>query len=237
MYVLTRPGGVSADEWAETLRTDASTALAQAGALGVVVNVADSDVEPAAAHRIVARDSPIDAVVQVWVHTANDPERAPVDAVLAEVSASADVRLVTESRALADTRGTAVGDRTPGFSQMAFVTRRPEMDIEAFRKIWLCDHTRVAIDAQETHLYLQNAVARTVGEPGPAWDAIVEEAFTAEAMTDPHAFFDSGGDDEVLAANQQAIFSSVERFIDLSVIEVVPTSRYVTVNRLAAGAL
>ena len=50
---------------------------------------------------------------------------------------------------------------------------------------------------------------------------------SAAAMTDPNVFFDAVGDDELLARRQQEMFESVQRFIDMETIEVIPTSRYV----------
>lgn len=48
----------------------------------------------------------------------------------------------------------------------------------------------------------------------------------AEATTDPIVFFDAVDDDDRLARHQQQMFESVQRFIDLSALDVIPTSRY-----------
>jgi hypothetical protein len=70
-------------------------------------------------------------------------------------------------------------------------------------------------------------IVRTLIPGTTTWHAIVEECFPAAAMSDPHVFFDAVGDDEKLTRHQVAMFESVQRFIDLSIIDVVPTSRYV----------
>jgi hypothetical protein len=94
--------------------------------------------------------------------------------------------------------------------------------------IWLNSHTQIAIDTQDTFLYVQNVVTRVLTDGATPWDAIVEEGFPAAAMTDPQVFFDAVGDDERLAKHQQEMLESVQRFLDLAAIEVIPTSRYVT---------
>ena len=95
----------------------------------------------------------------------------------------------------------------------------------AASRLAVIDKGHVALDLQDTFSYVQNVVTRRLTDGAEPWDAIVEECFPPEAMTDPHAFFDTA-DDELLARRQQDMFASVERFIDLGKIDVVPTSRY-----------
>ena len=45
-------------------------------------------------------------------------------------------------------------------------------------------------------------------------------------LTRAAAFYDAVGDPERQAANARTMFESVQRFIDLSAIDVIPTSRY-----------
>ncbi|MEZ5139154.1 MAG: EthD domain-containing protein [Acidimicrobiales bacterium] len=82
------------------------------------------------------------------------------------------------------------------------------------------------MDTQDTASYVQNVVARALTPGAEPWDAIVEECFPDAAMTDPAAFYDAVGDPERQAANARTMFESVQRFIDLSAIDVIPTSRY-----------
>ncbi|WP_426574877.1 EthD domain-containing protein [Aquihabitans sp. McL0605] len=201
-------------------------ALWGAGAHRVTVNVADADVEPAAALRMPGPESPV-ALVSVWVDSATDHLRAPVDAVIAAVGLPWSAYLVTESIPMVNTRfPAAVGERVHGLAQVAFLQRPQGQSVEEWLDIWLNSHTFVAVDLQDTFSYVQNVVARVLTPGAEPWHAIVEECFPAAAMTDPHVFFDAVGDDERLARHQTEMFESVQRFIDLAKIAVLPTSRY-----------
>lgn len=227
IYSLTSPAGVSSSDFRVTLLGQVSEDLTARGAHAVQVNVADDDVARADGLRIATSAHPADAVVSVWLDSAVDRFRSGVDRVLDAASATLAAYLVTESVPLDDTRRLAdPGGRVDGWSQMAFIRRPNDQDVDAWFDIWLDSHTQIALDTQDTFLYVQNAVVRVLTDGAPPWDAIVEEGFPAAAMDDPHAFFDTG-DDEVLAERQQNMFESVRRFIDLSTIEVIPTSRYV----------
>jgi len=74
---------------------------------------------------------------------------------------------------------------------------------------------------------VQNVIVRPLSYGAPIYDAVVEECFPAEAMTDPQAFFDGVGNPEKFQRNLQGMIESVQRFIDLDKIDVVPTSQYV----------
>jgi hypothetical protein len=229
VYCLTSTGREAPEPGlGERLRTEVTDALLGAGAHGVQVNVVDAAVEAAEPLRILTSASPADALVSVWVDSANDRLRRPFDDAVADGPWSSAAYLVTESAPLADrSTDAAAGGRTPGFAQIAFFRRPENLPRHEWLTRWLDDHTRVAIDTQSTFVYVQNVVARVLTPGATAWDAIVEECFPAAAMTDPNVFFDAEGDDERLAAHQTAMFDSVQRFIDLSSIEVIATSRYV----------
>jgi hypothetical protein len=113
---------------------------------------------------------------------------------------------------------------------MALLRRAAGRSDDDFLAAWLDDHTRVAIDTQSTFVYVQNLVVRTLvagsGASGEPIDAIVEECFPAEAMTDIGVFFDAVGDDDRLADHTGRMMASTSRFLDLARIDVIPTSRY-----------
>lgn len=222
--------GLDGDALGGRLRGEVAARLLDLGAHGIQVNVADAAVAPAAAARISGSGRPPEAVVGVWVDSATDHLRAPFDGAFATLPPSTELAayLVTESVPLRNERfPAAAGERTSGMAQLAFIQRLPGQSGEEFLAIWKGSHTEVALELQDTFAYVQQAVVRVLTPGAPPWDAIVEECFPAEAMVDPHAFFDAVGDDERLARHQALMFESVQRFIDLSKIEVVPTSRYV----------
>ncbi len=227
VYSLTAEPGAGAAELAERLRGRTVDRLADLGARGIQLNVVDEAAAPADGLRIVTSPAPADALVSVWVDSANDRFRAPVDRALAEEAATLAAYLVTESVPLVPDPPAVPGERTHGFSQVAFLRRPEDLAVDAWLDIWLNSHTQIAIDTQDTFLYVQNVVTRVLTPGATPWDAIVEEGFPADAMTDSHAFFDARGDDERLAEHQRVMFESVQRFVDLARIEVIPTSRYV----------
>ncbi len=59
---------------------------------------------------------------------------------------------------------------------------------------WHIDHTPVAIATQATFGYTQNTVVRAFTPDAPPIDAIVEELFPIEAVSDLHAFFGAADD-------------------------------------------
>jgi hypothetical protein len=230
LYVIAHPvGGVPAD-LTRRLVESLGDELLERGARNVQVNVADHDVSAAGGLRMAMSPAPANAVVSVWVDSATDHLRAPFDKAVNDAAEGAEVSayLVTESVPLANTTYPAApGARTPGMAQLAFIRRPEGMAVEEWLDVWLGSHTHVALDLQDTFAYVQNAVVRTLIPGATEWHAIVEECFPAAAMSDPHVFFDAVGDDEKLARHQREMFESVQRFIDLSIIDVVPTSRYV----------
>lgn len=235
MYCLTSTDPADPDRagLAGRLRHGVTEAVLGAGAHGVQLNVADAAAEPAAPLRIITSPSPADAVLSVWVDSANDPLRRRMDEAVASGPWSCAAYLVTESAPLPDGPDVPAepsGEgwrRTAGFAQLAFLQRPDGLGHQEWLSRWLGDHTQVAIDTQSTFVYVQNVVTRVLTPGATPWDAIVEECFPAAAMTDPQVFFDAGGDDERLAANQSRMFDSVQRFVDLETIEVIATSRFV----------
>lgn len=228
LYCVTSKPGVGPSALGDLLRDAVAERLTALGAHGVQVNVADDAVAPADGLRIISSPTPAEAMVSIWIDSAVDEFRLPFDQAIAEGAATWAAYLVTESVPVANTaHPTESGGRVDGFAQLAFLTRPAGLPVDEWLDIWLNSHTRIAIDTQDTFLYVQNVVTRVLTDGATPWDAIVEEAFPAAAMTDPHAFFDAVGDDERLAKHQQEMLDSVQRFVDLATIEVIPTSRYV----------
>jgi len=83
-----------------------------------------------------------------------------------------------------------------------------------------------ANETQATFGYLQNRVLRPVHGTEQV-DALVEELFPMEAMTDVHAFYGSGGDDAELQRRLTLMIESVTRFGAHENLDILPTSRYV----------
>ena len=85
----------------------------------------------------------------------------------------------------------------------------------------------MAIDTQSTFGYKQNVIVRPLTYAAPPYDAIVEENFPAEAMTNPQAFYDAAGDEEKHQKHEQAMIESCMRFIDFDKLDRILMSEYV----------
>lgn len=224
MYLVNAGEGASGDRLREQLVDDVAPRLLATGAHQVQVNVMDSGVEAAAGSRLSSGTGPCpDAMVALWIDSANAPLRAAYDEVLREVDADLMAYLVTESAPLP---GESVEGRRPGYTQVSFLQRPERIDEQAWTDHWHGHHTQVAMDTQATSRYLQNLVVRPLTPGAPPCTAVVEESFPEDAMTDQAVFFDADGDDARRKANADALMTSVMAFLDFDLIDVVPTSEY-----------
>ncbi len=226
IYALWRPAAIDSETWSADLRGPVAQQLTAAGAYGVQVNVADQAVATAMV-RMSTFDRPIEATLSIWVDTAADLPRAPVDAIVAANSERSAGYLVTESMPMRSPE-TDPGSRTPGFANLAFLRQPAHLDRAEWLERWQGRHTKIAVTTQSTFGYVQNVVVRPVTADAPSIDAIVEELFPAEAMTDFHVFFATGGSNDELSRRMTAMTTSVANFSgEDAPLDVVPTSRYV----------
>lgn len=234
IYALWAPASTDEDVFASHLLAEVAPALAEAGAHGVQLNVIDAHVAAGSGLapkglRRTTMQPPISAVASVWVDSAVRHLRAPIDAVFTERGLSAAGYLVVESEPLPSTkRATGPTERTVGFTQVAFLRRPARLTRVAWLERWHDHHTDVAINTQSTFAYRQNLVVDALHDDAPAVDAIVEESFPLEALTDWYAFYDAVGDDACFSANVDAMIASTATFIDHETdLDVLATSQYV----------
>jgi hypothetical protein len=225
IYPVWRPAGLEDERFSSVLRGEMSEQLLETGVLGLRVGVPDEAVAPAAGLRQTSLRPGLDAIVSLWVDSAND--RARQEEVMARHVGHLHGYLVTESAPIVDQNPLVPGERRIGMSQVVFFRKPPRLDYEHWLEVWLGSHTQVAIETQSTFGYRQNVVTRRLTYGAPEIDAIVEENFPDEAMTSQHAFYDAVGDDDKLDRNRRAMVESCVRFIDFDKIDVQPTSEYV----------
>jgi hypothetical protein len=196
------------------------TALGAVGATAVQVNVDDADVVPALRF---GPGKPVTALVSVWT----DGEPASAIAAVAEAASEPvpHAYRVTE-RARLDPAPVPDGDRSDVFAQVALLRRPASMSQEEYLEYWMVHHTPIAIRTQGTVCYIQNIVEEALTPPSSPLAAIVEEHFPMAALTDPHAFFGSRGDEAELRRRQAELMASVARFGADQGLDLVPTSRY-----------
>jgi hypothetical protein len=226
LYVVWKNEADSDEGFRQRLVEELSPQLVALGARRLRIGVVDEDVIPAAPLRTETTRPPISGLVSIWVDTS--VRRRPMeDAIQASVSRLAGY-LVTESEPIVNTKHVvAEGGRTPGMYQVVLLRRPPRLSHEQWLDIWLGSHTQVAIDTQSTFGYRQNVIVRPLTYAAPAYDAIIEELFPAEAMADPMVFYDAAGDEVRRKRHEKAMLESVVRFIDFDKMDRIPMSEYI----------
>jgi EthD domain len=209
------------------LRSELPAALAAAGASRIRINLQDDTVAPGAALRQVNMHPQMEAVAQFWVPSAYAPFMAGLHQALTRASERHAAWLVAESTIIPNSLYAATpGQRTEGFSQLAFLGLPPRLTHDEWRTIWQVSHTRVAIETQSNFEYVQNLVVRALTDDAPPLAGFVEECFPIGALTDPSVFFDAVGDQAKFDANLAAMMESCARFIDFDRIDVLITSQF-----------
>ena len=112
-------------------------------------------------------------------------------------------------------------------ANLAFLRRPGRLDRDEWLRVWLEEHTPVAIETQSTTAYTQHVVVRALTGDAPEIAGIVEEVFPIEAAGDLGVFFDSRGSDERMSHNIKAMTASTARFLDDGTVDAIPTGRYV----------
>ena len=210
------------DQWCERVRGPVADELLDLGVAGLSVNVRDSAVRDSLM-TLTTLAPPVAAVIGVWVQQSCGSQMAATLETLAAECESLAAYLVTESVPIAPPD--RLGERTPGFANVALLRRPADLDAETWLARWHLDHTPVAIATQSTFGYVQNAVVRPLTPGAPALDAIVEELFPLEATRDLHAFF-GAADDADLGDRMNRMVASTSAFGANRDVDTVPTSRY-----------
>ena len=165
-----------------------------------------------------------DAVVSLWLPSAHAAAR--VEKIIRPHAGRLAAYSVVESTVLPHSAPPSAGERSEGFSQLAFFTRRSGLDPVAFRETWMRQHTAVAIETQETFHYTQNIVNRPLTDEAPAWDGIVDEWYPIAALTDPLVYWKAEGSPATQQLNYERETASVLRFADLNGMALIVTSAY-----------
>lgn len=225
IYLLWRDPQQTLDSWCRNIRGELADSLLALGARSLQINVFDEIAAPGVEH-IQGGEPMIEGFVQLWLDSANDGPRAPLDAAIASVTLRMAAYLVSESVLQTDLpRPARSGERTPCFAQMALFRCLPTLTREQWWDIWRNSHSEIAPVTQASFYYAQHLVVRPLTRDAPLYDAIVEECFPDAALTSPHAFF-GAADDAELEIKRGTCMQSIARFVDFTTIAVVPTSQY-----------
>lgn len=205
---------------ANTLTTEAfRDALRGIGGQALQVNLDDDAV--AAAMRF-GPGAPIAGLASVWI----DDIDAALDLVRATTGDPELHAYRVSERVRLDPAPTPDGTRSDVIAQVA-VLRKPEaMSQEDYLAYWMYHHTAIAIRTQNTSAYVQNIVEEALTPASPVISAIVEEHFPMAALSDPHEFYGSRGDDAEMGRRMTELMESVAKFGADQGLDLVPTSRY-----------
>lgn len=212
------------EEWCRRLRGPVADELLDLGLPGLVVNVRDEPVRDSML-TLTTLDPPAAAVISLWTQQYYGEQTRAAIALIEAESDSAAAYLVTESMPMPPP-DLGEGRRTRGLANVALLRRPADLDEATWLHRWHIDHTQVAIDTQATFGYTQNFVVRPLTEDAPRIDAMVEELFPDEAVSDPYAFY-GAADAADLGDRVKKMVDSVSRFGANQNIDTVPTSRYV----------
>lgn len=225
LYLVWKHEGEPEAGFRQGLLGPLASRIMDAGARRLRIAVADEGVAPAARLRLEATRPAATGLISIWADTA--VRRRPFEEAIGSAVARMAGYLVTESEPIVNTEhAVADGQRTPGMCQVAILRKPPRLRYEHWLEIWLGSHTQIAIETQSTFGYRQNVIVRPLTYAAPAYDAIVEEHFPAEAMTDQSVFYDAVGDEAKRKANRKSMNDSIARFIDFDKIDVLPMSEY-----------
>lgn len=222
--IIALRGAPGDDAWCTRLRTEVARTLLDAGVPGLTVNVRDAAVTDSLM-TLTTLEPPVVALVSLWTPQYYGDQIQTATRVLSELCDQLAAYLVTESVPLAAPH-TAPGERTAGFANVALLRRPDDLDERTWLHRWHHDHTQVAIDTQSTFGYIQNTVVRALTDDAPRVNAIVEELFPIEAISDLHAFF-GAADDADLSDRMTKMVASTTAFGANQNVDTVPTSRYV----------
>jgi EthD domain len=226
IYALWRERAVRREDFNRALLEEVAPQLADR-ALAVRVNVQDDSVKGGSTFRYTSTSPQMEAAVQVWVDSAHPDRRGPIDDLMATVAPRHCAWLVCESTPIRNEKyPPLVGERTEGYSHLAFITRPPRLTWEAWRDRWQGEHTQVAIETQSNFEYVQNLIVRPLTYAAPPYSAIIEECFPMAAFTDVAAFHDAAGDPEKYARNSARLRESTFRFVDEGYFDLIPMSQF-----------
>lgn len=199
--------------------------LRERGATAVQVNVDDEPVRDALRFGPGRR---VTAMLSIWLDdVVADSELSPLIQTVIEQTGEADLHAyrVTEIVRL-DPVSVPDGTRADAMAQMALLRRPSHLTREEYLNYWLVHHTPIAIRTQNTSAYIQNVVEEALTEESPDLAAIVEEHFPMAALSDPHEFYGSRGDDAERDRRMSELMASVARFGADDGLDLIPTSRY-----------
>ncbi len=195
IYHVWKEDSQECDAFRDRILDDLPETLSAAGVQSARVAVYDSDIDRGTSVRVQATRPQPDAVVSVWLNSANNYFRASVDAAIEGVSARMHAYLVTESEPIRNEQYPETpGKRLEGMNQIVFLCKPDRLSYNQWLSIWHNSHSFVGIGTQSTYAYRQNVVVRALTYAAPHYDAFIEECFPEESINNPSHYYDEQGE-------------------------------------------
>jgi hypothetical protein len=232
VYVCWMPAGTAPELVGTTFRGNLAPTLLNLGVRGLELHLDDEFADTRAPVPPPHDEELPVAVVSVWLDAydfRHDVERA-----IAEVSERIAGYQVIESlygdygrNPHSGPRTWADGERSPGIVTMAMFPQKPGMDREEFWQFWHGHQSPMSEAIQPRCRYVRNLVVRPITDDAPDFQGIVAEAWPSKShVEDPHLFFESHGDNEVLMANITTMIEHGNAFMDMERLRSVTMSEY-----------
>lgn len=231
VYLSWNRAGQALDRYRDQLIDDCADALIAAGALGLSMNVKDSDAAVASPSPGMTGRVPFTAQISLWLD--NHDERAAYEAILARYTQRYVGYLVTESlyteygeNRHAPKRDWIDGLRSPGVMTVTLLEKPEHFSYEDWIAHWYGTQSPLSEAMQPRTRYVRNAVVRPLTVDAPPYWGIVEEAWpSARHIRDPYLFY-AASDLDSLAQNMRRMLQSVTGFLALPRIQNVTLSEY-----------
>ena len=168
------------------------------------------------------------ASVSIWIDSYDN--RAPHEAALAEIDATAFGWIVAESeaRSYGEHRTWPDGEQSPGLSITTFFDKKDGIDDDTFYRIWHGEHTPLSFEIHPFWLYVRNQVLRAVTAGAPSVRGIVYEAVPSDAdMLDFNRFFGCADEPERLTAQIGRVDAHMNTFGNTATLQCMPMREWI----------
>ena len=225
VYMVWKRSDLSDEAFTKEMLGPTAKKLLALGVHKLAMNLVNEHVAHTKNVRLTKLDPPMSGMVAFWMDLTDDRESH--EEVLAAVTDRRAGYLVVESVPVVNTTHTApLGERTPGINVIACIEKPDHLTRDAWIEHWHVHHRKVAVETQCVFSYVRNVVVRPLTADAPPWDGIVEEAFPAEAVTDPMIWYCADGSEEKLRRNMARMMESVVTFLDVNRVESNPMTEY-----------
>jgi hypothetical protein len=233
MYLAWLDESSTRSEVAEVMLGRVGDELLALEPLGLTIDVWDPESDIPAPVPTPEGETPLHALVSLWVDTIEQGEA--FEGVLEAAAGSVAGYSVVESlyrdyggNQWSAPRSWPDGQRSPGVLTVALLQRHPDQSFDEWITRW---HTRISpiTEAiQPRTRYVRNAVFRPITDGAPALAGIVEEAWPSlEHVTDPMLFYCADGDPERMNAHVTQMIEEINAFVDLSTLRSVTMSEWI----------